>query len=655
MIVKVGVEAPTPPLPPNALANYNFISTGWTNQLAITAEQGDVPSGLGLQIGGLQTQTTIKRTWPDGSLKHAILKANVINVGNANITIANNLGGSFTPASWPTASVAFIIGSDIYIAVLGSVDVTDTWENGPLCRSARKKVIPMNGATPHPQLVVWFDISSYNPTGHIVDISVNNVHDKTTGDQVTYDVSVVINGLTRYTKLAHNQKYLTRPRLGPFAVDLIESTYQPDFTPFYATKALPEFSSLTSFTPVPTGPVGLPEFNNDFTGSQFDIGEFGGMLPFMGEAGWRPEISTPYPDPLPRWLIHKNQGSFSLIKKWADLSASWSGHILNEDDTFITTTQYSHYWLDKAGRSGAWPLGPKAVISNVTIRGTGELFENAHIPQIVYPAYVLTGDRYYADQLAFWAAAIPLLVWPGADTWYGHRVPNNIMIGDQIRGLARGLMTVEDAAAYLPDGHQLITYLTNTIINNVNFLDADCAFRSGGPFSSPSYWIIKNNPGAFHPDWQHTIPWTDNFVTLMVWKALRHGLITTQGNTYLLRTGNMWKNLFGTPGWPLEAAFAAPYAPLLIPAAPGPTNFDDPYNTTSRQYSTDIPAMVAAMGGPGNPSAQFANYYGVDARQGLMIGQTLGIDTSAQLTYLLAQPGMLDDLAFRSGHYIINV
>lgn len=649
------VPPPTDPPPGIGLVTYNFPTIGWTSQMAMAFPMGMIPNLNAIQIGAFPTQFTPKRTWPDGSVKHAIVKANILIAGNHDLIPIANPGGSFTPASWPTASVNFTIGANIYTATLGAIDLSDTWEDGALCRSARKKVVPMNGATPHPLLEVWFDVSSFLGGGHIVDISFNNVHDKASANQLTYNVEVIINGVSRYTGTSKNHKYFARGRVRR-TVDLTEATYTPDFSLFYQAKALPEFSPLTSFQLLPSGPVSPDEANNNFTSAQYDIFNFGGMLSDMGNAGWRPEISTPYPDPLARWLVHKNQGSFSLVKKWADLSGSWSGHLLNEaDNTFVTTTTHSHYWLDYQGRAGAWPLGPKGTVPFVGIQGCGAGLENAHLPQIIAPAYILTGDRYYADQLAFWAAAVPLMVWPGADTWYGHRVPDNIIISDQIRGLARGLMTVQDAAAYLPDGHQLITYLTNMVVNNLNFLDADCAFRSGGPFSAPSYWIIKNNPGAFHPDWQHTIPWTDGFVLLMAWKARRHQLTTTQGNTYMNRISQMWKNLFDTPGWPLEAAFAAPYAPFLIPAAPGPTNFDDPYNTTSRQYSTDIPAMVSAMGGPGQTTPQFAGYYDVDARQGLMIAETRGIDTDAQLAYLLAQPNVLADLAYRSGHYIINV
>lgn len=638
------IAAPPIPVPSTTLASPVFTSTGWAT-MALVLPSGDLPSGQAVKIGALTTQTNVLRTWGDGSAKHLLATANITSTGTHTVTAIADPGGSLTP-TWPSASVTFTISGTAYTATLPAFDGTDTRCNGALMREARVKVTPTtSGAVAHPLLRVWFDVRSYNGGGHVVDIAVNNVLDKSGGGSVTYDVSISVAGSTVYTKSSFTHYYLTRWRKR-FTTGLTEAGVTPDFTSLFEAKALPEYSSLVGWP----GSASVAEQTNTFTDSKYDIGDYGGMLSNMGEAGWRPEISTPYPDWVARYLVHKHPGSLSQIKKMADLMGSWSGHITNTDNTFITLTQSVHYWLDAFGRSTA-PNGP------VSVSGYTAFMENAHFPQLVAPAYILTGDRYYADELAFCASANVLMVWFGDDSWYGTRAPGGVATGlfmnDQVRGWARGLMSVQDAAAYLPTGHELVTYLTNIVTANISWLDADCGFRTGGPFTYASYNLLKYNPGTDHPDWQASVPWQDSFVCLMCWKARRHGLTTTQGNTFMSRIGTMWKTLFSYPGWPLE--YAAQTRHLSIPAAAGATDFSNPYATTSRVFSEDVAAMKAIHDQLGPQGTPFAGYYDVDARQGLLIGAARGIDTSAQVDLLMRQSGVLEDLAYRAGHYITNV
>src|SRR3954454_8591034 len=63
-----------------------------------------------LQVGGLATQTDVKNTWPDGSIRFAIVTVNSSASGSFSITATTNAGGGFSPVVVPAATASFVIG-----------------------------------------------------------------------------------------------------------------------------------------------------------------------------------------------------------------------------------------------------------------------------------------------------------------------------------------------------------------------------------------------------------------------------------------------------------------------------------------------------------------------------------------------------------------
>jgi len=183
------------------------LTTGWAT-FGQAVPRGMAPSGL--KVGTLATQTDIKSRWADGSIKFALVTANVPASGSFPITAAAAPAGTLTP-TLPTASVALTIGGVVYVATLPSTPSTDLWMSGPLAYEGRSVVTPAAG-TAHPFLRVNFDTRIYSDGKGRVDVSVENVLDKTGATTVTYDVSIVVNGLTVYTKAAVQHYYLTRWR-----------------------------------------------------------------------------------------------------------------------------------------------------------------------------------------------------------------------------------------------------------------------------------------------------------------------------------------------------------------------------------------------------------------------------------------------------------
>ncbi len=78
--------------------------------------------------------------------------------------------------------------------------------------------------------------------------------------------------------------------------------------------------------------------------------------------------------------------------------------------------------------------------------------DHAHAPSIGYISYLLTGDKYYAEEVSFWAA-YHMGEWP-------HK---GLKWQSMDRSFAWSLRQVVDAAFILPDDHPLVGYFTDGV------------------------------------------------------------------------------------------------------------------------------------------------------------------------------------------------
>src|SRR5262245_66359169 len=107
--------------------------------------------------------------------------------------------------------------------------------SGALVYEGRSVVTP-TADMPHPFLRVNFDTRVYADGQGRVDVSVENVLDKTGATTVTYDVSIVVNQQSVFTKTAVEHYYLTRWRK-TFAIgNTAFSAITTDLVPFNLTR-----------------------------------------------------------------------------------------------------------------------------------------------------------------------------------------------------------------------------------------------------------------------------------------------------------------------------------------------------------------------------------------------------------------------------------
>ena len=162
------------------------LTPGWAT-FGQALPQGAATNGL--QVGNLATQTDVKNTWPDGSIRFAIVTVNATTAGNFSCDACGAFRGR--PRSrgsdrgrGPDHRRRCLHRNAAAGARKRSVAVRAVGLRRPI--DCRPCVSAGRGA--HPFLRVIFDTRVYNDGGGRVDVSVENTLDIAGAATVTYDV-----------------------------------------------------------------------------------------------------------------------------------------------------------------------------------------------------------------------------------------------------------------------------------------------------------------------------------------------------------------------------------------------------------------------------------------------------------------------------------
>ena len=570
------------------------LTSGWaTFGLAL-------PAGVAtswVQIGTLTTQTDVKARWPDGTIRFAVLTTKVQTAGDYTISAATAPSGSFVPVI-PAASVALIIGSVTYTAPLPRSASADTWLSGPLVHEGRSVVAPRSSANvAHPFLRVVFDTRVYADGKARVDVTVENVLDMQGATTTTYDAAITVAGRSVFAKSAVQHYYLTRWRR-VFEVGATPiSAVKLNLTPFHQARALPPF--LTMVTNVVTSAAG----------SSYDILREGALLQNMPAHGGRQELA-PYPDWTARYLVHQDPRQRAMVMANGDLSGSWPIHVREAESSvnsglgserLVSLDQRPTLWLDgRAAGNGVDHIRgrPMPVREYGSLNpGPGQsplIPDNAHQPSLAYVPYLITGDRYYAEEMAFWANYAMLRTFK--------RDARGLLMSNEVRGIGWALRNLADAAAYYPEASPVRAYLGQKVLNNLQALDdyANAQDPAANPFRI--LWIGRRPDGP-----QFISMWEQNYLAYAIDSASKHGF--AGGLAHRDAIARLQLRLFTSdPDYP--RAGAAPY--VLGVGTPKGSGFD--------YYKT----MAEIWNATRSHTGPFAGRYGPEARLNLMMGVESG-------------------------------
>jgi hypothetical protein len=466
-----------------------------------------------------------------------------------------------------------------------------------------------------------------------LDVSVENVLDQRGATTITYDVAIRLGTQVVFSKAALQHYYLTRWRHVIERVVRPASTVTPDLTPFHRAHALPPYLPIVANTmDVPSGPG-------------YDLLKSGALLADMPAHGGRPELA-PYPDWTARYLVHRNPAQRAFVLANGDLSGSWPIHVREAADSskhgigperYVSLDERPTLWYDSRAKESGYdhlhgtPLPIREYGSTTPAPGQSPLIpDNAHQPSLAYVPYLLTGDRYYAEEMAFWANYSMLRTYDGD----GVRGAKGILAYNEVRGYGWALRNMVDAAAYYPDASPMRTYLAEKVDHNLKWLD-DYANRqdpSANPFRI--LWLNKRPDGD-----QYIALWEQNYLAYAIDRASKQGF--RGGLAHRDAIAKFQLALFTSdPAYPRGEG--APYVVGVGTPAPGRFVFHrtmgEIWNATKTQHR------------------DFAGYYGPEARLNLMIGVEAGWPRAREAydylwPFVGTQPVMdgLPDLARRAG------
>src|SRR5262249_50785724 len=150
--------------------------------------------------------------------------------------------------------------------------------------------------------------------------------------------------------------------------------------------------------------VASPE--RSITGTEFELLGFGALMRPMNAHGGRPEIA-PYPDWTAQYLVHRTSHQRAYMLRHGELAGSWGIHVRDADGLMPTIDKYPYYWLDSRWPNEPPLQGPRNVRRGADggyiIPGQAEPGDIAHQPSLAFVPYLVTGDRFFADEMAFWA------------------------------------------------------------------------------------------------------------------------------------------------------------------------------------------------------------------------------------------------------------
>ena len=622
----------------DALTSY-ALTRGWAT-FGLALPRGVATTAL--KVGPLPTQTDVKVRWPDGSIRFAVVTANILKDGNYSIIAAPAPAGTQVASAAARASVTLSIGGKPYVATVPAA-LGDAWLNGPLVHEGRAVVAPGG----HPFLRVVFDVRSYAGGGQRLDMTVENCLDAAAADEVTYDAVVTIGDRQVFQQTNIRHKYLARWRK-VFAIGSFQqSAVTPNLAPFVASRALPGYLATVGSPPRALTGGGV-------SGTGFGILAFGDLTVPMNAHSGRPELA-PYPDWTAQYLVHKTKSQLAYVIRHGELAGSWGVHVRNVDGSMptIDAPGHAYYWLDPRwrdpGNLSTGFTGPRGHFEHRAEQG-----DIAHQPSLAFVPYLMTGDRFFADEVAFWANFC--LIGSFASD-YNRKGAQGLLIGNEVRGIGWGLRNLGDAAAYLPDASPMKAYLASKVWNNLVNLDTYGSTFQSGPLQTVFPGRRPEDEISGYRPYMWISLWEQSYVAWAIDRVRQHGPITASHNfanagaALRDRIARLQLNLFTHAEWPKDHQRQAPY---LLAAARWSNG---PGSTMSYfQRFSEMAAATFSVPAPTGPDfiRPFEGYYGPEARLMLLICEALGDPgATAALTGLMAdvtdQRKMVDDLNTRSG------
>lgn len=495
---------------------------------AMVFATGAVPAGTSLAATDasgrpLPLQVDAKAKNRDGSLRHAIF---TVIAPRLDATIQLIAGAPAAGAPVPLSALPADLDTSITLD-LGDRKLTaslrdlvarskpEVWLSGPLVSEWWYAAPLRDGAgKPDANLSVRFGLRSYGAGQPLrIEADVENTWTWAPNPRsYQYAVTITSHGKQVFASDKLVQQSRTRWRQVFWWDQAADANVRFDIADLKAARAIPNYAARD---------IDMGERYRQFATKNHGPMQTGIIYPAMPVTGQRPDIG-PLPGWTVAWLLTMDRHAAEIMLSAGDLSGSFPSHYRNEKTGRPSTSEdfpkiSTHYNFVGHG-NGNLPLADLAGLSKPFTA------EPAHEPSLAFVPYLVTGERYYLEELQFWSQ---WNAWGTAPEYHGYA--KGLIGWDQIRGQGWSLRTLAQAAYVTPDGDPLKGPLLREMKANADWYDAAYA---NNPQANIFHVALRASDAA-----DSVAPWMDDYLTWAAQYAVGLGF----GE---LRNFARWKGVF---------------------------------------------------------------------------------------------------------------
>ena len=246
---------------------------------------------------------------------------------------------------------------------------------------------------------------------------------------------------------------------------------------------------------------------------QGPLGE-GTIHKYFPSTGGRADIGM-----FPRWTSHylvaQTERTKRVMLRNADAGGAAPWHHLDErTNAPLSIEDHPQFWSDERGLKPehADDAGHPDLYASFDGRWTPD---HSHKPSLFLVPWLVTADRYYADELAMQSAYAVFGRWP--DLREGTLKSFDV---EQVRATAWSMRDLSDAAWALPDTHPSKAYLTRALNESFRLMKEKYvdrrAMQSAGALEGYLEEDVYGEP-------ERISPWQNDYVALALWQSARRG------------------------------------------------------------------------------------------------------------------------------------
>ncbi|WP_337999230.1 hypothetical protein [Alicycliphilus denitrificans] len=565
----------------------------------------------------------------DGSARFAVLSAQLSNLQPGQSKIINLYRGakSTSTPSVPSnpdwnleleAQVYDANGSVTTLVAQPQADLVKQIANGSGRRLAGAVATEYTVALPfknkatgatHPHLTARLHARLIDGGQRIrTDVVMENTRTWTTSPgNITYSLAVKRNGSTIYTqpKFTHYHHARWHKVLWTGSSPEPQVRVRHSMPYFLASKAIWNYDlSLTIPESVLSG------FYSQYTqskASQANLGPMANLLltPAFGTTGGRPEIG-----PVPQWtamyLISQDERMKEVMLAHADAAGAVPIHY--RDESSNQPLDLDRYPNVATWRGTSQPALP-AVVNGTTIWDP----DTSHQASFAYVPYMITGDAFYQDEMAYWAGWNLTAMNPAYRSG-----GQGLLWEDQVRGQAWSLRALGEASRILPDSHAMKAYFQSRLSNSLEWFYQNWVVSplpDVSPMGSPVNPYSTGTVGPWQNDFwaivmaQHVEAGEPKAKELLNWVSKlgvgrfqneAQGFCVAKAPAYYLQLKNASGQWITTWREFAQVNFPGVACSSSLPVEP------DSYPASAGGYSANARAMLAAVSSVDVPGAASA-------------------------------------------------